>query len=115
MEAVGEEVRDRDGVDLHAVAAQPLGDDEPVEIGADRETDGRPAGAGEAGPVGEAGQAHEQPAGHVRGLGAEGRDPRAQRAPAQEVGLGVAVGPLGEIQADADDQAHIDDHGDKML
>ena len=58
-EAVGEEFGQGDGVVCaHAVAAQTLGDDEPVEIGADRKTDGSPCRVSETAPVGNAGQTH---------------------------------------------------------
>ena len=62
---LGKEAGDGDGADLGRVPAQALGHDEPVEVGADGQTDGGPAHLGHAAQVGQAGQTHEQVAAHV--------------------------------------------------
>ena len=81
--ALGEKLGHGDGAQPRGIAADASGDDEPVEVRAHRQTDGRPAGLGQAGEVGHAGQAHQQPGGHIAGLGAHGRDEGAQLASAQ--------------------------------
>ncbi|MPN14062.1 hypothetical protein SDC9_161388 [bioreactor metagenome] len=115
MEAAGEKVRDRDGVHGDAVAAQTLGDDEPVEIGSDSKADRRPARAGKPAPVGEAGQTHQEPAGHVGSLRTERGNPRAECTPAEEIGFGVLVRAFGEDDADGDDDRHVGHDGNQML
>ena len=75
--APGEEAGDGDGPDVGRVPAQTLGHDEPVEVGADGQANGRPAHLGNAAEIGQAGQTHEQVAAHVRGFGAHGCDHRA--------------------------------------
>ena len=92
MESQRQELRHRDGVQIGRVPPQPPGHDQPVQPCAHRKADGRPAGRGDAGQVREAGHPHQQPAGHIAGLGAHGRDQRAHLAAAKvEVGA-VVVG-----------------------
>ena len=76
-EAVGEELGKSNGVvRLHAVTAQTLGNDEPVEVGANGKSDGSPSRVGKTEPVGNAGQTHEQPSAHVGSFGTHCGDPR---------------------------------------
>ena len=100
MEAVREEIRERESVHGDRIAAQPLGDDQEVEICADGKADAGPARVGKTRPIREAGQAHQQIAGHIRGLRAECRDPRAEAAAAEEIGLRVLIRPSGKIDTD---------------
>lgn len=70
VEAIGIETGQRDRVvGLFGIAAQALGDEQPVEVGTECQADTRPARIGGTGEVGEAGQAHEQVARHVRCFG----------------------------------------------
>ena len=110
MEPVGEKLRQGDGIGLLTVPAQALGRNQPVDVSARRQADGRPGGIGDAAPVGHAGQAHQQPPGHVRGLRAHGGDPGAQGPPAQKIVLRALVCPARKGDADADDHQHIRDH-----
>ncbi len=88
MESQRQELRHRDGVQIGRVPPQPPGHDQPVQPCAHRKADGRPAGRGDAGQVREAGHSHQQPAGHIAGFGAHGRDQRAHLAAAKvEVGV----------------------------
>ena len=109
VEAVAVEAGDRDRVARRlGVAAQPRGDDPPVEPGADREADADPR-LDEARRVDGAGQAHEQPAARVGGPGAERRDERGQSSPAEHVVVevdGLVVAP----EADGDHGPQVDDH-----
>ncbi len=115
-EAVAEKVRDSDGVaGKHGIGAEPPGDEQPVKPGADGKTDRGPEGIAQAEPVGEARQAHQQPAAHVRGLGAEGGDPGSDRPVTDEKVLAAAVGAPGIIDADEDDQGHVAAHCDERL
>ena len=99
-EALGEELGHGDGAQLSAVAAQALGYQQPVEIGAQRQARRRPEGVGQAVEKGQSGQAHQQPGAHVRGLGAHGGDIGAQLAAAQVKIVGAGV-PPGVPQAHA--------------
>lgn len=112
METLGEEVRNGDGIAGHyRVAAQSPGHKLPVEIGAERQADGGPHRVGRAGEVGQARQAHQQPAAHVGGFGAQGREPRPHAAPARKVFLGGGVGAFGVDESDGQHGRKIDDHG----
>ena len=111
VEAAGEEVGNGDGVYFFAVHAQSFGHDEPVEVGAYGKADGRPAGFGNAGEQGEAGQAHEQPGGHVGGFRAHGGDDGPHFAAAQIVFMGVAVA-FGADEADVEHEKQINGNGD---
>ena len=115
MEAVREEIRERESVHGDRIAAQPLGDDQEVEVSTDGKADAGPARVGKTRPIREAGQAHQQIAGHIRGFRAECRDPRAEAAAAEEIGLRVLIRPSGKIDTDPHDCGHIQDHGQQML
>ena len=96
-EAALEEVGD--GVCLHVsgVGAQALGYQQPVQVGADAQTQSGPEGVADTAEIGHAGQTHQQPGGHIRGLGAHGGDQGTQLTAAQvEVADGL-VG-LGETE-----------------
>ena len=112
METLGEEVRNGDGIVGHyRVAAQSPGHKLPVEIGAERQSDGGPHRVGRTSEVGQARQAHQQPAAHVGGFGAQGREPRPHAAPARKVFLGGGVGAFGVDESDGQHGRKIDDHG----
>ena len=116
MEAVGVELRQGDGVaGHHRVLAQAAGHQLPVEIGADGKADGRPHGVGGAGKVSHAGQAHEQPAGHVGGLGGERGEPGAHLAASQEVFARGRVAALGIDETDSQDDDEVDQHRQKHV
>ena len=115
-ETVAQEVGDGDGVaGDHGVGVEPAGHQQPVEVGAHGQTDGRPGGVGDAAPVGDTGQTHEQPAAHVGGFGTHGGHPGAEGAAAQKIVVGAGLGFFGEKDADADDDEHVAHHGDEKL
>ena len=108
---LGDEAGDGDGVQLYAVAAQPLGHQQEIQIGACGQTDGGPAGVGHAGQIGQAGDPHEQVAAHVAGLGAHGGD-QGPHAPAPQIeALGALLGPAADHHAGEDHEAEIEDDG----
>ena len=109
-EALGEKLRRGDGIGQRAVAADALGHDQPVQIGAHRQADHRPAHVADTRQVSQAGQAHQQIAGHIRGLGAHGRDQRPQFAAAQIEIIRAVVLP-GETDADIQHQSQIQNDG----
>ena len=115
--ALGDERGDGDGVQLHAVTADAFGHQQEVEIGAQSQTNGSPAGVSHAAEVGHAGQAHQQPGGHVAGLGAHGGDQRADAAAAQIKPFGAFLAPAADQHAGADDKTEVEDNGrgDKHL
>ena len=115
MIPLGEEVRHGKGIHSDAVTPQAAGGDKEIQIGAQRQTDAGPARIGQTGPIGKAGQAHQQIAGHIRGLGAERRHPRTKAAAAEEVCLRVLIGAAGKDDADDDHRQHIQGHGQQML
>ena len=110
VKAAGEEVRHRDGADCRRIAAQAAGNDQPVEPGAERESDGRPSGLGHAAEEGQPRYAHQQIGAHVRGLGAHGRHDRAE-LPAAQIEVVRAVVALGVMRADGQHTDQI--HGDR--
>ena len=110
MEPQRQELRHRDGVQIGRVAPQPPGHDEPVEPGAHGQTDGRPARRRNAGEVGKAGQAHQQPAGHIAGFRAHSSDQRAHLA-AAEVEVGAVLVGLAVSKAHQQHAHQIDHNG----
>ena len=112
-EAAGEEVGDGDGAREHRIPAEPPGHDEPVEVGADGEAQGRPEGLRRAAEKGQARHAHEEPARHVAGLRGHGRDEGAQGTPAQEEGVGAPARPAAVVDPHADDQRQICHDGEQ--
>ena len=96
MEPQGQELRHRDGVQIGGIAPQPPRHDEPVQPGAQRQTNGRPARGRDAGEIRQARHSHQQPAGHIAGFGAHGCDQRTHLAAAEvevrAVLVGLAVG-----------------------
>ena len=112
MEALGEEVGNGDRVaGHHGVAAQTACDEFPVEVSTKRQTDGRPHWVGRAGEVGDARQAHKQPAAHVGGFRAQCRQPRSDATPTREILFGGGIGPLGVDEADGQHGREVQDHG----
>ena len=90
-----------------AVPAQALGDDQPVDIGAHGEADGRPRGVGEAAQIRKPRQAHQQPAAHVGRFGAHRGHKRPETAAAEVEIIGGLIF-AGIPDADADDDGQID-------
>ena len=113
FEAAVVEARHGDGVGCLGVLAQALGDELPVEPGADGQADGSPAGLREAGEVRQARQAHEQVAAHVRRLCRQGREPGTDLATAQEVFGCGRVGPLRVHKTDGEHDDEVEDHRQK--
>ena len=66
-------------------------------------------------PVSTANRPYKKPARHIRGLRAHGRNPRPQRAAAEEISLGAFVRPFGKRQADADYRQHVNHHNNHNL
>ena len=92
------------------IFSKTCGNELPVRISAERKPQGDPARI-ETRDVGEARQPHEHPAAHVGSLGAQGRDPRAELAVAEDV---VRHGARAPIVVDADEhhEADVDDECD---
>ena len=109
--AFGDKAGDGDGVQLHAEPAQPLGYQQEVQIGPEGQADGGPAGVRHTGQIGQAGDAHQQIAAHVGGLGAHGGDQGAHPPAAQVEALGALFGPAANHHAGKDDQAEVEDDG----
>ena len=113
MEPPGEELGDGVALSDLGIAPQAAGGEEPVEIGPQRQADGRPAHVSRAGQVGQSRQAHEQVAGHIRCLGTHCGHQWSQGASAQiEVGGGGIF--LGIVCADPEhtQQVYKNRHGD---
>ena len=110
VEAQGQELRHGDGFQIGRIPPQPPGHDEPVQPGAQRQADGGPAGRGDAGEVGKTRHSHQQPAGHIAGFGAHGRDQRAHFA-AAEVEIGAVVVGLAVCKPNQQHCHQIDDDG----
>ena len=113
MEAKRQELRYRDGVEVGRIAAEPPGHDEPVEPGTQRKADGRPARRGNACQIGQTRHTHQQPAGHIAGLGTHGRDQRPH-LPAAEVEVGAVVVGLAVGKTHQKHGRKIDDDGDEQ-
>ena len=108
--SLGEKLRHGDGVQPVGVPADAPGHNQPVQVGAHNQADGGPAGLGQAGEVGHAGQTHQQPGGHVTGLGAHGGDEGTQLSPSQiEIVHGFVF--LGTDPADPQHEQQIDCDG----
>ena len=110
MESQRQELRHRDGVQIGRVPPQPPGHDQPVQPCTHRKADGCPAGRGDAGEVGKARHSHQQPAGHIAGLGAHGRDQRTHLA-AAKVEVGAVVVGFAVRKPDEQHRHQIDNDG----
>ena len=108
VEPALEVIRHRERVaELLGARPERRRDELPVEVGADDEPQDQPDRV-QSRDVGEPRQPHQQPAAHVRRLGAQGRHPAAERAATEnEVRKirGPAVGDEAQHQADS----HVDD------
>ena len=111
-EAVGEEIGDRDRAELCRVAAQAPCDDKPVEIGADGKADHRPCRVRQAAEVGQTGNAHQEPAAHVGGLGAH-RDDHGAELAAAEIEIAGGLVALGVGSADQKHTAEVYNDGNQ--
>ena len=90
-EAVRQVLRERDGIVRRlGEGAQPLGAQDPVGRRTDGKADADPHLA-EAEGEDRAGQAHQQPRGHIGRLRGQGGDPGAHGAPAEEEVLRIFV------------------------
>ncbi|SIJ40011.1 Uncharacterised protein [Mycobacteroides abscessus subsp. abscessus] len=112
LEALFEEARDGDRITGGLrEGAEPGRDELPVHPGADGETD-RDPGFDEAREVDRARQAHEQPARHVGGAGAQRCDAGSQSASGEHVVVEAVLGlPVGE-PADGKHPREVEDDGD---
>ena len=111
-EAAGEKVGDRDGAEFGRIPAQAARDDQPVEIRADGQTDGRPRHLRQSAEVGKARQTHQKVAAHIARLGAHGRDDGAHLAPAEvEVVRAAAAALFAKIHADEHHRDEIENDG----
>ena len=88
------------GIQHLGVSAEPFGGIDPVQQGPGRQSDGDPEGS-HPHAEGKAGQPEQEPAAHIAGLGAHGRDPTAQSPAAQHV---VGEGLGHPVRDDPDDQ-----------
>ena len=79
----GEKVRYGNGPACYGIAAQALGNNQPVEICTNSQTNGGPACIRDAGQGCNSRQTHEKPAAHIRSLGAHGSYQCAQFAASQ--------------------------------
>ena len=105
--ALGDKAGNGDGIQLYAIAAQPPGHQQEVQVGTEGQADGRPAGVRHAAEIGKARNAHEQIAAHVRGLSAHGGDQRAHATPAQIEALGALFGAAADHNAGENDKAQV--------
>lgn len=107
MEPGGEKLGQGHSTDGVGVPAQALGGEEPVEVSTHRQADHRPAHVRQTRQVGQAGQAHQQIAGHIAGLGTHGGDHGPQLSATQiEVRGGFALART--TVADVEHHAQID-------
>ena len=109
--ALGDEAGNGDSVQLHAVAAELFGNQQEVQVGADSQADGGPAGVRHAAEVRKARDAHEQVAAHVGGLGAHGGHQGADAPAAQVEALGALLGAAADHHPGEDDEAEVRDDG----
>ena len=115
VEAVRQELGNRNRVPAHLrVAAERLCNDKPVEVGSYFEAQCGPEGLLESSQIGDAGQAHQKPAGHVARLGRKGRRPGAQVPSPQEEILRAVV-RVHPADAHVNHEAQIEGKGDNML
>ena len=98
-------IRQGQGIQHLGVPAEPFGGVDPVHQGPGRQPDGDPEGS-HPHSEGESGQPQQEPAAHVAGLGAHGRNPAAQLSAAQHV---IGEGSGHPVRDDPDDQ-----HGDQI-
>ncbi|MPM19591.1 hypothetical protein SDC9_66017 [bioreactor metagenome] len=107
--AFGKELGNGDGLQPLRIQPDAPGHDQPVEIGAHRQTDGGPAGVGHAGKVRETGKSHQQPTAHVGCLGAHSRHQRPQLTATQ---IKIIRGPVlsGTGCADSQHRNQIDEN-----
>ena len=95
----------------HGVPSETPGNDKPVEIGADGQSESRPERFRRAAEKGQARHTHEEPARHVAGLRGHGRDEGAQGSASQEEGVSAPSRPAAEQDPHPHDQGHIDQYG----
>ena len=110
-EAAGEKVRHGDGIDLHGVSVQTLGNDQPVEICTEAKTDGGPSGLRHAAEERQTGDAHQQVCAHVRRLRAHRGHDGAELSAAEVEVLGRAV--FGIHKSDDEHTNKVHDNGYK--
>ena len=92
-------------------AVTMLGYQQEVEIGAQSQTDGGPAGVGHTGQIGHAGQTHQQPGRHIGCLSTHGGDQRAHAAATQIEALRTLLGAATDHDAGDDHEAQVEDNG----
>ena len=106
--ALGEILRDGDGVDLRGIPTQKLCHQQEVQIGAAGEADDGPAALCDARDVGKARKAHQQIGTHVRRFRAHGGDDRSQGTAADVEFIGAVSRSLSaEIETDEQHGAQV--------
>ncbi len=93
------------------VHTQPPRDEYPVKPGAGDEANSDPA-LGQAGNENRAGQAHQQPAAHVRSARRKSGDKTAEAAPAEDVVVEILGGAVGG-ETDENHRRDIDHESDQ--
>ena len=78
-----EKIRNRNGIDMMGISTNSFGNDEPVDIGPQSQSDGGPGSVSDSRKVSDAGQSHQKPAAHIRGFGAHGGDKGTQLSAAE--------------------------------
>jgi len=112
LEAVREVIRQRQRVVVVlGVHAQAPGDEQPVQPGANDQADGDPAFR-QTGDEDRTGQAHQQPAAHIRGTGRQRSDEAAEAATAEDVVVEVLGGAVSD-ETDQDHRRDVDQKGDQ--
>ena len=110
---VGKEVRNGNGVPATLrIHAEAFRHQQPVQIGADRQTNGSPAYLCTAVQIRQPRQTHEQIAAHVRSLCTHGRNHRSE-PPAAQIKIADAAVLFGIHSTDHDHHAHIDKNGNQ--
>lgn len=85
------------------------------DIGSHSQTDGRPGCVCNSAPIGNPRQSHKQPSGHVRSLGAHGRDPWSQASSSQKISIRIGVCPFCKGYSQYNNHRHINDHRNQYL
>ena len=111
-EALGEKLGNGNGMDALGVDTQTLGNQQPVEICADSQTDGSPRRLRKTRHQRKTGQAHQKPAAHVRRLRTHRRDERTELSAAEIEILGALVF-LGCLDTDADHHTQVQHDGNR--
>ena len=110
-EAACKEVGNSDGAQLAGVESQSLRNDEPVEVGAQSQTNGGPAGLSHTAEQSQTGNAHQQICTHIGGFSTHCGDNGAHLSGAEVKILGGLIGRV--LYADKQHTHHIDCYSSK--